>query len=263
VAAYVPVSPLVTRKALADWIYTNKVLPLLDVENYIDFLILQLMACETDFHAANYKSYRQNAGTNLEAKKFRFLTHDHERGFRACANRVSEVINVWPLNGKESTPLPNTPEGERQRQQFGGYIAHKLKAHDAFVASFKQRVTLHTSLNGSVRGFFYRPPTGGEGSLAKTLFTTKTNAFIAKALYAESARWGDAAADSGLPNYSKTTAYTLSEPSYLPTQTSRGDYQRTINYIQDVVLSNGSSSSIRYIHNDLFKEGLANAAPAP
>lgn len=127
---------------------------LIDVENFIDYMLLNYYAGNTDWDKHNWIALRNRM---VPGKGFRFLCWDSEEILKALTD------NVLALNS------PLCPS----------YLFQQLKKNPQFVRLLGDRVQKHCFNNG------YLTPTN-----AAETFTSLISQ-IENSVYAESARWGD------------------------------------------------------------------------
>ncbi len=141
---------------------------LLDVDSYIDYVLLQMYAANTDWPHGNFVAAYRRDGT---AGGFRFMTWDGDFSL-ASAERGA--------NGYGATydPIPEMRAG------VGRPFDHLRKCEE-FRVRFADRVYHHFQ---RPEGFFYVTPDGG--SQAADLFRALAQR-LELPLWAESARWGD------------------------------------------------------------------------
>lgn len=166
---------------------------LLDMENYIDYMLINYYGGNTDWDNHNWVALRNRVNPG---KGFKFLCWDTEKIF--------STLNYNNLSLNKS----NCPS----------YIFQQLKNNPLFCRLVGDRVQKHCFGNGSLS------PTG-----AAEVFTSLAD-IIDKSMYAESARWGDYRRDvhpwqQGPYNlYRKDTYYDAQKSSllgsYFPNRTN-------------------------------------------
>jgi hypothetical protein len=128
--------------------------PLLDVDNFIDYMLINFYGSNSDWDRHNWIAIRNRV---QPGKGFQFLCWDSEQLLKTLDGNVLSVKNK------------NCPS----------YLFQQLRKNPAFLQHFAQRVSLHCYNNGVLS------PSGA-------LSTFKALADpIDNALYAEAARWGD------------------------------------------------------------------------
>ncbi len=182
----------------------NQILTQIDIDNYIDYLLCYSFSAATDWPNKNYRIGRRSDGGD---RRFRFYVWDAELSFAPGGNRGSELAENWVRIILESG--------------LGVAKPHQLLClYSRYRQRFAERISYH---------FFEQLAVPGSGCLAFTpsgdradqLFQDEMADFQS-VLYSESARWGDSR---------KNTPFTFSDPSYLPGDIRKGDWQRTTNYI--------------------------------
>jgi hypothetical protein len=174
---------------------------LLDVDNYIDYMILNFYMDGTDWPTNNWRAVRRREG----GSKFKFLVWDAE-------------ISMWDDAGRD--PWDGNAAPPRNPTLGAAEIFGILQDHPEFEAAFKARVQRHFY---DVGGVF--KPDDNVGILpAALIFETEALKFQG-VIHSESARWGDA-------NQFKDSAYTDSDPSHLPGEVA-GDWNRSVALVKD------------------------------
>lgn len=128
--------------------------PLLDMENFIDYMLLNYYGANGDWDSHNWVCARNRYNPG---KGFRFLSWDAEHVIKGVNdNKLSMITNKCPT-----------------------YMFHQLKKSPLFIKLLSERVQKHCYNEGSL-------------TPSKTVATfNKLIAEIENSLYAESARWGD------------------------------------------------------------------------
>ena len=137
----------------------NQVQAQLDVDNYIDYVIVNMFMGNTDWDGSNWRAYRERP-----SGKFRFLIWDCETSMRP--DRVSDLDLT-----------------DRSGGVLGPYGA--LRTVGFFQEAFKARVQKHFEDSG---GVFSIDPMGGH--LASLKFQEVMDDFES-GIHLESSRWGD------------------------------------------------------------------------
>ena len=170
----------------------SQITGLVDMDNYIDYLIANSYGQPGDWPGNNFRAARLNA----VGAKWKFIVWDAE----------------WTLKQTEQTLSPIG-------RLTGGEPCH---IHSALMDYQPYRDAFSARLNRA-----YKTIAGDAGSAtlieatAKARFQAAMNLFD-DVIFSESARWGDMA---------KTVPYTKSDSSYLPGNTSKGDWDRNTSYI--------------------------------
>ena len=134
---------------------------LLDIDNFIDYMLINQYAGNTDWNHHNWYAIRRHNTDSLPSEGFRFLCWDTEIIF--------EDVNVNIASGAQS----------RDKEGYVSRIFRSLIKNDAFARRYLLRAHQLLSDDGLL----------GERSVVAvwdSLYHT-----IDKALYAEAARWGD------------------------------------------------------------------------
>jgi hypothetical protein len=171
----------------------QQITALVDVDNYIDYLIANTYGQNGDWPGSNWRAAKLNA----VGAKWRFFIWDAE----------------WTCRQGEQTASPvsilDIAEGPAVLHSY-------MKDYQPYRDAFSLRLN---------RAFKVIGADAGSGSLivatAKSRFQTTMGRFD-DVIYSESARWGYMA---------KAIPFTKSDPSYLPGNTELGDWDRSTNYI--------------------------------
>jgi hypothetical protein len=157
---------------------------LLDIDNFIDYMLINQYAGNTDWNHHNWYAIRRHNTDSLPSEGFRFLCWDTEIIF--------EDVNVNIASGAQS----------RDKEGYVSRIFRSLIKNDAFARRYLLRAHQLLSDDGLL----------GQKSVVAvwdSLYHT-----IDKALYAEAARWGDYRRDVH-PWQSRGKLYTVDD-FYLP-----------------------------------------------
>jgi hypothetical protein len=217
------------RLTLAEDCYTYLVAPLLDLENYIDYLLVYHYAGERDWPTNNWTIARATNAATLyptrpELGKFRcfiagselgyLFTHpSHAPGSGTGETRFNSLKTQLATTIDPAKPLDNY--NQMISRDSVSLPAYWLRMLPSFKTAFKARVQKHYLTPG---GVFYRPltnPTTPTALPCKTLFDAFTRDFRT-VWYGEGARWGDMKDDAALhliqlgPDTPVSTNYNIS-----------------------------------------------------
>jgi hypothetical protein len=173
------------------------VLALVDVENYIDYLLCHAFADAGADWPNNYRLARDRDGG-----KFRFFVWDAELAFQPG-------YYIYDATGPGSIGYPN-----------GITKLHTLlRSYEGYREAFSERIKHHFFVTAD-------PDSGslaivGGVDRAVALFEEEMARFL-PLLHCESARWGSLA---------KEVPYTESDPDFLPEWSVMGDWERTTDHI--------------------------------
>jgi hypothetical protein len=158
---------------------------LIDLDNYIDYLLVNMFARNTDWPENNWRAARRKdlddpAGpvpypTGEGAQRFRFFIWDAEISLRG-GQHTSDPTNL--SNGVE-----DVSDVHQILMGAGGGI------HPSYQAAWKARVTFHFDQAG---GVFYREDVGGTFIHEASVRFDAEAALFEQVLHSELARWGDA-----------------------------------------------------------------------
>lgn len=179
----------------------QEIIALLNVENYIDYLLCHAYSSAHDWPRNNYRMARRN--DNNGNTRFRFYVWDAEQSFQP-GDQVNNAGNRLIRNSPDNVARPHT--------LILNYSAYRQK--------FADRVRFH---------FHEQPLVNGSGALAEVasgdravqLYQAEMAKFEA-VLFCESARWG---------HMTKAVPFTKSDPSYLPGDITRGDWERATSHV--------------------------------
>jgi hypothetical protein len=220
--------------ATAAW---NQVLAVCDVENYVDYLLVNCFIANQDWPTNNYAMARERA----VGKKWKFFAYD----FDICCQ--DWAYTTGPSYISEVLHDVKSPNGNINQ------LFRSLEHYPAFKDLFKARVALAFATNG-VFPPYVTPITNWR---VYQDFSQAANQFRPLA-YCESARWGASSINPPPPlAYTpKTTAFTYDEPSWQPGVIEVGDLKRRWQWIANNLLP------IRRAHTltGLKDLGLADAA---
>jgi hypothetical protein len=209
------------------------VLQFLDLENYIDYLLVSTYLNHRDWPSKNFRVIRRRGpGEPLDPAnppsfnpggKFQFIVWDAESSMQSLGGLKDRVLATVEFDGDD----PSTDKVETIESELGVAEPHyHLRNHPAYQEIFRQRVALHFTTPGGLL-----TPESNPGDIpGYTSFQDEMAAFAGTfdsndhpltfgGLFTESARWGDSVkADSG-------TTYTFSNPSYR-SGSAFGDWKR-------------------------------------
>lgn len=185
---------------------------LLDVDNYIDYMIVCLYMYVEDWPNNNWFAIRRKA----EGAKFKFLVWDNE--FSMSPGLINNINNANVEVARPFSLLTGNPD---------------------FQDAFKARVALHfqTPETAIDPGGVFSLKLDGTTYSASQLFQDTMDEFQL-GIFTEAARWGDS---NKMP-----TAYTFSDPSYLPGQIF-GDWQRATDYYRDTYIPQRRDGFLSYL----------------
>jgi Lamin Tail Domain/CotH kinase protein/Chitobiase/beta-hexosaminidase C-terminal domain len=175
----------------------DQVLALINVDNYVDYLLSYAYAHGQDWPQNNFRLARSKA----PGGKFVFYVWDAEWAFEQ-SRLTQSAANMLAI-------------------QAGVTLPHfYLRNYSGYRQKFSDRIKLH---------FLNAGPLAVVGSTdrAVTVFQDQM-ARVQPLLWAESARWGSLRV--GLPLGPKATPYQPTEPSYLSGDNWRGDWSRVTSY---------------------------------
>ena len=147
-----------TAARAADDVYYQKLDTLLDIDNFIDYMLINQYAGNTDWDHHNWYAIRRHNNDSVASSGFQFLCWDSEIIF--------ENVNENNLNKNNGNSFPTG-------------MFHNLLLNPTFAKKYQRRAKELLADDGYL----------GERSVREvwdSLYHT-----IDKALYAESARWGD------------------------------------------------------------------------
>ncbi len=184
-----PSTPAANKPALY-----SQITALVDMGNYIDYLIANTYGQNGDWPTNNWRAARMK---NFPSAKWKFFVWDAE----------------WTLRQGEQTSSPvawiNWGGGPAD-------IHYYLKDYQPYKNAFSARLN---------RAFKVIPGDSSSGALITATAKARFQAAMGRfddVIHCESARWGDMA---------KAIPFAKSDPSYLPGNTQRGDWDRSTNYI--------------------------------
>lgn len=207
----------------------------LDLENYIDYLLVGMYLNHRDWPKKNFRIMRRRGPSeNLNPDsppiydplnpndfnpggKFQFIVWDAESSMQYFSDLPDRVLATI-----------NAPIDERGVAEFH----HLLRNHPAYQELFRQRTALHFTttgglltpdpITGVIPGYTSFPD---EMAAFAGTFDSNDNPLTYGGLFMESARWGDSRKSA------TGTTYTYSDPSYRPTS-ALGDWKRNTPFYQ-------------------------------
>ena len=174
----------------------------LDVDAFIDYLIISWWTAVSDWPQNNYYGTNRNESANLDPEPFRFVGWDGEwswgQGGQSSRDGRAHVHPDFRASRRGGQPIPS--------------LWHAARANPEFMTAFRDRVYMHLH---------------GDGALteanAQERWTALTE-MVREAVVAESARWGDSLEDARRP-----------------TRTRDGDWQREVDRIRGLIDGNNES----------------------
>ena len=171
----------------------------MDVDSYIDYLIISWWTAVSDWPQNNYYGGNRNETSDEGTTPFRFVAWDGEwswgKGARAAATVGRTSTAIFAASASSSRPIAK--------------IWHAARENEEFMTRFHDRVYMHLFHDGALTE-----------QNAKDRWLA-LNDFVRDAVVAESARWGDSMRTQGHP-----------------TRTRDVDWQRQVDRILDLMTGN-------------------------
>lgn len=190
------------RRDLSDASNYDEFREYLDVEGFVDYLIIAWWTAVSDWPQNNWYGGNRNETSPLGASPFRYFTWDSEwswgEGGQSSSNGKAHVHADFRNDERGDDPLSQ--------------LWHAARANPEFMTMFADRVHKHLFNDGSLTE-----------ANAKARWMT-LNDYIRDAVVAESARWGDAMESAGDP-----------------TRTRDGDWQRQVDRILGLMTGNNNT----------------------
>lgn len=173
----------------------------LNLESFIDYLIISWWTAVSDWPQNNYYGNNRNESPHLDADPFRFVAWDGEwswgQGGASSSNGRAHVHSAFRSGGRGGDAIPSLWHAARQNPQF--------------MNLFHDRVYQHTHGRGALTD---------EAALARWQALTE---MVREAVVAESARWGDSL-----------------EAARRPTRTRDVDWQREVDRVAGLIDGNNT-----------------------
>ncbi len=166
------VDDLINRN-LANAVNYNLLKEYLDIEKYIDYILVNWYSAVSDWPENNFYGGNRNDSSSLGSTPFQFYAWDGEWSWKSqrTTNNPTGRARVHPEFGSNDSANSNDPVILR--------IWHAIRVNNSFMAQLKQRVD-ELTVDGAPLS-----------DSAAALRWSTLNAHIENAVVAESARWGD------------------------------------------------------------------------